>query len=106
LFRPGGAWDYKHFYTPGTADYQQAQDFGNFDFGAVLRGLGFNVYTTLNAAGVAQIYICASGRACGVGIPGLVYPFGDQLTDTVNVLRGFDYEGVINTSYCNGYKGN
>jgi RHS repeat-associated protein len=56
-FAPGGAWDYKKDYVPGTTDQAQARIFGNFDFGAVLESLGFSYYATQNAAGVEQIGI-------------------------------------------------
>jgi RHS repeat-associated protein len=93
-FAPGGAWDYKSQYTPGTANYKNAMVFGNFDFGAILQSLGFSYYMTQNAAGVAQIVICNFGGACGTGIPGLQYPFGDQLNDAVDVRKGFNYEAA------------
>jgi hypothetical protein len=84
-------WDYKANYKPG-ADQDKAKDFVNFNFGAVLESLGFSYFFTQNAAGVAQIGICKKGGYCGVGIPGVVFPFGDSIDDAVNVKRGFDYQ--------------
>ena len=91
-FAPGGDWDYKKNYSSGGQDRQVAQDFGNFDFGAVLESLGFSYAFTQNAAGVAQIGICMSGGACGKGIPLIQYPFGDQLLDAAVVHKGWDYQ--------------
>ena len=91
-FQEGGDWDYKKNYRPFTADRTNAQNFGNFDFGAVLESLDFSYYFTQNAAGVAQIAICAKGGACGSGIPGVMFPYGDQLSDAIYVRKGFDYE--------------
>jgi hypothetical protein len=95
---PGGAWDYKSQFSPSSQgyDYNLAMVFGNFDFGAVLSGLGFNYYLTQNAAGIAQIGICFSGGACGSGVPGFVFPFGDQVGDAAEIKQGLDFEkGVL-----------
>ena len=97
-FVPGGAWDYKSQFSPSSQgyDYNLAMVFGNFDFGAVLSGLGFNYYLTQNAAGIAQIGICFSGGACGSGVPGFVFPFGDQVGDAAEIKQGLDFEkGVL-----------
>jgi RHS repeat-associated protein len=91
-FSPGGDWDYKKNYQPGTSERARAQDFGNFNFGAVLESFGFSYYFTQNAAGAAQVAICVAGGACGSGIPGLLYPFGDQVADAVIIKWGFDYQ--------------
>lgn len=68
-FKPGGSWDYKHQFNRKSdpSDYNAAMAFGNFNFGAVMEGLGLNYYETQNAAGIGQIYICRQGGACGTG---------------------------------------
>jgi RHS repeat-associated protein len=91
-FVPGGGWDYKSQYQPGTADYNLAKTFGNFNFGAVLESLGFTYYATQNAAGVAQIGICVLGGACGTGAPAIVFPYGDQIPDAAEIKGGYDYQ--------------
>lgn len=93
-FAPGGAWDYKKNYPKGTGDQENARAFGNFDFGAVLESFGFSYFFTQNAAGIAQIGICLSGGACGTGIPGVQYPYGDQISDAADVKKGFNYEAA------------
>jgi hypothetical protein len=102
-FAPGGDWDYKKNYPSGTQDQSSARIFGNFDFGAVLQSFDFSYTFTQSAAGVAQIAICVTGGACGTGIPGLAYPFGDQVTDAVDIKKGFDYEAAERTG-CGGRK--
>jgi RHS repeat-associated protein len=93
-FEPGGAWDYKK-QASGKQNKQAARVFGNFDFGAVLESFGFSYFFTQNAAGIAQIGICLAGGACGTGIPGVVYPYGDQINDAVDVQKGFNYETAV-----------
>jgi len=56
-----------------------------------MQSLGFSYTFSQNAAGVAQITICAFGGSCGTGIPGLQYPYGDQKGDAIDVKKGFDY---------------
>jgi hypothetical protein len=90
-FRPTGAWDYKNTFQPGTMDRKKAQDFGNFAFGAVLASQGYDYYETQNAAGIAQTGIHLMGGAGGTGIPGLIWPFGDQKADALEVLQGWLY---------------
>jgi hypothetical protein len=70
-------------------------DFGNFDFGSILAGLGFSLGSTQNAAGVAQILFCATGGACGSGIPFVKYPYGDQAVDQAQVVAGYNYEVAV-----------
>jgi len=94
-FQPGGDWDYKKNYAKGTADYQTAQDFGNFDFGAVLESLGFSYSFTQTAAGIAQIGICMAGGGCGKGIPFMQYPYGDQPGDAAVIKKGWDYQSRL-----------
>ena len=54
----------------------------------------FSYTFTQNAAGVAQIAICITGGSCATGIPGLQYPFGDQVSDAAEIKKGFDYEAA------------
>jgi RHS repeat-associated protein len=92
MFWKGGPWDYKKEYN-NTPYYDQAKDFGNFDFGAVMASLGLNYYLTQNAAGTAQIAICLTGGNCdGTGIPLFTYPYGDQASDAAVIKQGFDWE--------------
>jgi RHS repeat-associated protein len=90
-FAPGGAWDYKSQTQYGSS----AQNFGNFNFGAVMASLGASYYQTQNAAGVAQIGICLFGGACGTGVPGVVFPFGDQVSDAAQIKQGWNYESNV-----------
>ena len=58
----------------------------------MLESLGFSYFFTQNAAGVAQIGICLFGGARGTGVPGVVYPFGDEIDDAIFVQIGWNYE--------------
>ena len=98
-FAPGGDWDYKKDYSR-KLDKTDARIFGNFDFGAVMQSLGFSLYFTQNAAGLAQIGICLSGGSCGTGIPGVLWPYGDQANDARDVESGYKYEAAIQAK-CN-----
>ena len=90
-----GAWNYKDQYQLGTTERQEGQDFGNFNFGAVSASSGFSYSFTQNAAGVAQIGICLIPKgACGTGIPVIQYPFGDQISDAVEIKR-MQYENTV-----------
>jgi hypothetical protein len=101
-FRPGGEWDYKYQteYDAGTAENIAARDFGNFYFGAVMQALGFNYYFTQNAGGAAQIVIWATGGTPGTCIPGLTYPYGDQVEDAIVIRSGFEYEEARRSGTC------
>ena len=107
-FAPGGAWDYKDLpqYRDGP-EHDLARDFGNFNFGAILRSFGFSYYFTQNAAGAAQVGICAKtlltgngSGSCGVGVPGLVFPYQDQISDAVLIQNGYSYEKWIELHPC------
>jgi RHS repeat-associated protein len=91
-FLPGGDWDYKHNYQPGSTDYKNAMTFGNFAFGSVMEGLGLTYIEGQNAAGGAQILICLAGGSCGQGFPVVEFPFGDQAEDAAEVERGYAYQ--------------
>jgi RHS repeat-associated protein len=99
-FLPGSDWDYKSRYAPGTPEQELAKDFGNFNFGAVLESFGFSYYATQNAAGVAQIYICARGQACGTGTPGFQFPYGDQIEDAALIKIGYSYQKLVDLFGC------
>ena len=90
-FAVRGPWDYKNDPQYGSS----ARDFGNFDFGAVLASTGATYYQTQNAAGVAQIGICIFGGACGTGVPGFVFPYGDQVGDAAQIKKGWNYESKV-----------
>jgi len=94
-FNRQGNWDYKSKYQPGTPERNQAMAFGNFDFGAVLAGLGFSLNFTQSAAGLAQIYFCYKGGSCGTGIPFIQYPYGDQAVDQKQIVAGYSYEQAV-----------
>jgi RHS repeat-associated protein len=94
-FSPKGGWDYKNKEKRGTPGYSQAMEFGNFDFGAVLAGLGFSLTFTQSAAGIAQIVICISGGSCGTGVPFVQYPYGDQAGDQRQIMAGYNYEQAV-----------
>jgi len=93
-FKAGGAWDYKANQSlwPSNVGTNNLQNFGNFNFGAVLQSLGVSYYWTQNAAGIYQ--------ALGIGqysqgIPLLQWPYGDSVADAQVVQQGFAYESFI-----------
>jgi RHS repeat-associated protein len=94
-FAPRGSWDYKSRQPKGGNPYAQAMEFGNFNFGAVLAGLGFGITFTQSAAGIAQIGICLSGGSCGSGIPFFKFPYGDQAGDQAEIQAGYNYEQAV-----------
>jgi RHS repeat-associated protein len=94
-FNRKGNWDYKSKYPAGSTEHNQAMDFGNFDFGAVLAGLGFTLNLTQSAAGIAQIVFCMNGGSCGTGIPFIQSPFGDQAADQAQIVAGYNYEKAV-----------
>ena len=53
-FSAGGAWDYKaqQDLWAANAGTTNLQNFGNFNFGAVMQSLGLSYYLTQNAAGI------------------------------------------------------
>ena len=99
-FEPGGGWDYKNQYQPGTTERSQAQVFGNFAFGAVMESLGLTYPQTQKVAGVVQSAICLAGGACGQGIPLVLYPYGDQVGDALDIERGYTYERLTEAGQC------
>jgi len=94
-FTRKGDWDYKSRQPKGTPAYAQAMEFGNFDFGAVLAGLGFSLNFTQSAAGIAQMYFCYRGGSCGTGVPFFQYPYGDQAGDQQQIMAGYNYELAV-----------
>jgi len=96
-FLVGGQWDFKDSPSAQGSSSQQAalRVFGNFAFGATLSGMGYSLYFTQNAAGVAQIAICLKGGACGSGVPLNQFPFGDQAGDQADIIRGWQYEQAV-----------
>jgi hypothetical protein len=69
--------------------------------GALLRTLSydspldsnFSHYTLGRLTGVTHPNTTIGG-ARGTGIPGLQYPFGDQVPGAVDTKKGFDYEAA------------
>ena len=95
----GTTWNYKNDPTvvsQNPGNYQSVVDFGNFNFGAVMEGLGLTMYEAQNAAGIYQEYIALKGTgAPGQGIPLFQFPYGDQAQDQQVIQRGFKYETFI-----------
>ncbi len=106
----GGPWDFKDAsgVVQGSSTQKQLRIFGNFAFGAVMEGLGFNLYQTKSIAGTAQVAICiAKGGAdgsCGAGIPFVKPPYGDQPADQMDIEKGFKYETAVQGDNCAGKK--
>jgi RHS repeat-associated protein len=98
-FSNNGPWDYKvnqGLASQNPGGHQSVINFGNFDFGAVMEGLGLSYYETQNAAGTYQFYISTfHGGAPGQGTPIFQYPFGDQVADAQVVQTGFNYEMAL-----------
>jgi RHS repeat-associated protein len=96
LVMPGGSWDYKRFGL-------QYEDFGNFNFGATCKAVGFKETECLLGAGLVQLAVNGK-RIAGtditdikkaLGIYGnniLNLPFyGDDALDREYIKRGFKY---------------
>ena len=93
-FSNKGPWDYKRnkgvtSQNPGS--YQQVVDFGNFNFGAVMEGLGLSYYEAQNAAGLYQVYLGTSNE----GIPLFKWPYGDSQHDATVIQNGYNYEKAV-----------
>jgi RHS repeat-associated protein len=54
-FRPGGHFDFKHKFTPGTADYQLATDLANWFYGDYMVDIGWPYAVAKAGAGGVQI---------------------------------------------------
>ena len=88
-FSNNGPWDYKRqkgVTSQNAGNYQQVVNFGNFDFGAVMAGLGLNYYEAQNAAGAYQVYLGTNNQ----GIPLFKWPYGDSTQDAHQVGLGLD----------------
>lgn len=89
----GGVWDYKR------RDPKKFEDFGNFNYGATGRALGFSEETLLRMAGVKQVQdnhshpdwgVPANIFAAFLGVGGKA-PFGDDPYDQMWIKRGIRY---------------
>jgi hypothetical protein len=63
----------------------------------VLEGLGFNYGIAQSIAGLYQTKTCTQqgGISCGSGVPGFVWPYGDQPADAVQVQQGWNYQNKV-----------
>jgi Bacterial toxin 44 len=86
--KDGDSWNYKKLGS-------QYEDFGNFNYGATGRAIGFSEYQLQTEAGRAQIAAGTSkpgwgkppGRIWGQGVP----PYGDDPYDQAMIKKGFEY---------------
>jgi len=80
--REDGEWDYK---TQG----REYEEFGNFNYGATGRAVGFSEDTLLRAAGAVQKLTNTSREEWGEpwGEP----PYGDDPSDQEMIKRGVEY---------------
>jgi hypothetical protein len=102
-FGNNGSWDYKrkkNVTNQNPNQYQNVLNFGNFNFGAVMAGLGLTYYEAQNAAGIYQVYLAMRGGTPGEGFPLFSFPYGDQVKDANLVQQGFSYEQAIKSG-CN-----
>jgi hypothetical protein len=84
----GESWNYKKLGS-------QYEDFGNFNYGATGRAIGFSEYQLLSEAGRGQVAAGTSkpgwgtppGRIWGKGVP----PYGDDPNDQNMIKKGFEY---------------
>ncbi len=83
--RHGGKWDYKQR-QKGNRDYQ---DFGNFNYGAVMTANGWGPETILRGAGWAQQRAGTSRKEFGSPLGGP--PYGDDPADQRQIKAGIDY---------------
>ncbi len=93
-FSAGGAWDYKaqQDLWAANAGTTNLQNFGNFNFGAVMQSLGLSYYLTQNAAGIYQMFGIGQYTQ---GIPLIQWPFGDTTTDANVIKQGYNYEVMV-----------
>jgi len=80
----GGDWDYKQ------SGHEQYQDFGNFNYGATGRALGFSRQTLLRMAGWKHIRdgsLPSEGHYLDIGDS----CYGDDCRDQEWIIRGMDY---------------
>jgi len=85
--REGGQWDYKRLEPVGAYE-----EFGNFNYGATGRALGFPREVLLRAAGFVQVLESfRTGRPHGPGSPFGDPPYGDFPEDQAPILRGTEY---------------
>jgi hypothetical protein len=85
--REGGRWDYKRLEPVGAYE-----EFGNFNYGATGRALGFPREVLLRAAGFVQVLeSLRTGRPHGPGSPFGDPPYGDFPEDQGPILRGIEY---------------
>ncbi|MBT9582089.1 hypothetical protein IV102_02000 [bacterium] len=80
MVRLGGPWDFKQRGAPG-----QYEKFGNFHFGAVGHAFGCSDQVLLRGAGWAQT---KSGNRGSGGAPLGDPPYGDDMKDQIQILRG------------------
>lgn len=85
--REAGKWDYKRLEPVGAYE-----EFGNFNYGATGRALGFPREVLLRAAGFVQVLeSLRTGRRHGPGSPLGDPPYGDFPEDQGPILRGSEY---------------
>jgi hypothetical protein len=93
-----GAWNYKG--NPALQAQNTGfnlRDYGNFNFGAVMEGLGASYYFAQNAAGIAQLFINIKWSS---GVPAVLWPYGDSTVDAQNIWNGYIYEQRVQLGDC------
>jgi hypothetical protein len=96
-FHNKGPWDYKRdksVVSQNPGNYQQVVNFGNFDFGAVLAGLGLSYYQTQNVAGAYQLYLGTANQ----GVLVFQWPYGDSAADATLIQQGFNYGKAVQSN--------
>jgi hypothetical protein len=82
--RRGGEWDYKR--------WGPYNDFGNFNYGATGRALGFPREVLMRAAGAVQMFDAWwKGKPSGPGSPLGDPPYGDFPPSQEMIERGMNY---------------
>ena len=95
---PGQPMDYKKYGSPGR-EQEQLRQFGNFNFGAVAAGLGYNLNSSLWGAGAASYlaigvtnlfkYGILKGAPPSFGTPFTGPPYGDDPLEQGEIKQGY-----------------
>jgi RHS repeat-associated protein len=83
------SWDYKQLAAPNTPLREQYARFGNFNYGATGRAVGFAPLRLQREAGRAQIRAGLSRPEWGS--PSTNWPYGDDPEDQANIEAGMQY---------------
>ena len=107
---PGQPQDYKQYLTPRTTGFQQLDQFGNFNFGAIAQALGLNLQSVQWGAGVASYvgvwvvdlfkYHILKGPQPGWGTPLTGSPYGDNPQEQGWIAEGFQWSASQGSGSC------